>query len=93
VETISDQSLKPMLEQEASNFHQIFEQFDKTFKTKPIEVVSNTPNTFDQWFLRNNNNKIPAINKLSGFKSWKDDMHSHYRQLYMYAILNNDIIK
>ena len=82
-----------MLEQEVSMFYQIFEQFDKNFKTKPIEVVSSIPNKYDQWFLKNNENKIPPINKLSEFKSWKDNMLPHYRQLYMYSILNNDKIK
>ena len=39
------------------------------------------------------NNKIPPINKLSGFKSVKDKMLPHYRMLYHLGVLNNDRIK
>jgi len=73
-------------------YHQIFEQLDKNCKTKPIEVVAQNPNALDHWFLKNNDDKIPAINKLSGFKNWKDNMLPHYKMMYTFGILNNDNI-
>ena len=93
VESRVDQSLKPLYEQELSMYHQVFEQIDKQCKQKPIEVVTQNPNVYDNYFLLNNDNKIPAINKLSGFKSQKENMIPHYKMLYVQSVLNNDHIK
>lgn len=58
-----------------------------------IEVEGDKHGESKPWTLGENNDELPPMNKLAGFRKAKDQMHTYYQQLYMEGIMQNDKAK
>ena len=58
-----------------------------------IQVEGDKHGECKEWTLGANNDELPAMNKLAGFRKAMDQMQPYYQQLYMEGIMQNDKAK
>jgi hypothetical protein len=56
-----------MNEVEIQQYTQQFLKLNEAYKKNPLVVESSKPGKYKEWYTHMHDNKMPALNKLSGF--------------------------
>lgn len=90
IESRLDTEVKPMTEEQMKGYTQVFTHMAQQCRKVVIDVEGDKHGESKQWTVGANDDQLPPINKLAGFRKAKDQMHPYYQQLYMEGIMKND---